>query len=245
MKKIYRNIILIFSGLLIALSLSAEENTEKKPWNFNFGIGFNYNKGNTEKIGCNFSIDLERISKINELILNINSFYSETKDKKDINKGDLTLKYDHNFLKKESFFLFIIPSYNEFQDLKFRLQSGAGLKHTFYKSDRADHSLSGAVLYELKQYLADNNKNDLTRLSIRPKLKYSFTETNKVYLIIFYQPNINKIDDYRLLLKFILEFNIYKNLFFEFKINDEYNNIVPEGIQRNDLSLINAVKLKF
>ena len=234
--------IIIIIALIFLSNISAEE--IKNPWSFSFALGLNLNKGNTDKIGGSSSIGLERMSQINEFVLKINGFYSETEKKKDTNKGDLTFKYDHNFLKSESFFVFIIPSYNEFQNLKYRLQTGTGLKHTFYKNNQVDYSLSGAVLYEVKQNPGDNEKDELARLSFRPKIKYSFNESGRAYLVLFYQPKVDEFEDYRILSEFILEFNIYKKLFFEFKIADEYNNFVPADIKRNDLAVINAIKLK-
>ena len=239
MYKIFITILFLF---LFIFCLSAEE--KFKPWNFDLSFGINLADGNTDKIGGQSSLQLERISKIDEFIFKINVVYSETENKKDTNKGDLILNYDYDFLKKESFFIFIFPSYNEFHDLKYRIQNGIGLKHTFYKGDNADYSLSGAILYEIKKYLNNDSQDELSRLSIRPKLKYSMDSKSTIYFILFYQPKINLWKDYRILSEFNLELKIFKNLYFEFKVKDEYNNIVLEGIEKNDLFIINSIKLK-
>jgi len=238
-----RILITIIAFLVCAYSITAEEN--KKLWNFELGMGFSISKGNTEKMGMNSFCYLERITRINEFIFRVNGFYSETEKKKDTNKGDLTLKYDRNFWKKESFFLFIFPSYNEFQDLKYRVQNGIGLKHTFIKADTMNYSISAAFIYELKESLSVSEKDELIRLSIRPKVKQSFSKSGTLFFVLFYQPALEDFKNYRLTSDIIFEFNIIKSLFFEFKINDEYNNIVPEGIERNDLSIINSLKIKY
>ncbi len=233
---------IIFLYMLISNTLIAQTNV--KLWDFNFTFGINLDKGNTERIGCSISLDIKRSSKVDKFIINMNAYYSESENKKDKNKGDFTLKYDYDFLKNESFFIFILPSYNEFQNLKLRMQNGIGLKHTFYKTSKADYSLSGALIYELKQYLDVEKKEEINRLSLRPKIKYSFNKGGKFYFVMFYQPKIDEWQDYRILSEFILEFNIYKNLFFEFKVTDEYNNIVLQDIKRNDLSIMNSIKLR-
>ncbi len=244
MNKIYC-IILLLLLIFINTMFGEDENEKIKSWNFELLFGLNLHKGNTDKTGGHSSFDIKRFSSIDELILKWNIYYSETSEKKDTHKGDFTVKYDYDFLKKETLFLFVIPSYNEFQDIKIRVQNGLGLKHTFYKNQSLDYSLSCAVLYEIKYFISDDKNEELIRLSFRPKFKYLFNKSSKLMMILFYQPKVNLIKDYRILSEFILEFNISGNLFFEFKIIDEYNNIVPIDIKRNDFSIINGLKIKF
>jgi len=236
-----KTFILILCVLINNILFASEK---KIDWSLELAFGITLDKGNTDRIGSNFLFDMRRISDIDEFVLNANASYGESEGRKDKNKGELTLKYDYDFFKKESFFIFIMPSYNEFQNLKLRMQNGIGLKHTFYKTKFSDYSLSGAVIYELKQYFDIPQKDEITRLSFRPKIKYFFNDKSHLYFVLFYQPKIDNCQDYRILSKFILEFNIYKKLFFEFRIIDEYNNIVPEGIERNDITIVNSIKLK-
>lgn len=239
--------VVIISIIMLSHTYAQVENNKEEDvtkWGFDLMFGLNYQQGNTDKIGGHSALKLDRVSSIDEFLFNANIFYSETHQKKDTHKGDMTLKYDYDFYKKESFFLFIIPSYNEFHNIKYRIQNGIGLKHTFLKNEYHNHSLSGAVLYEVKEYLHIKEKKEITRLSFRPKMKYLFNKENTLLLIFFYQPKIDQWEDYRMLLEFSIDFKIIKYLFFEFKILDEYNNIVIDNIERNDITIINGIKIK-
>ncbi len=210
---------------------------------FESGLGINLNKGNTDKISERFYLNIIRYTDKLKLLLNLNQIYGESKGIKDTNKGDMTLKCDYDITKQEQPFIFFISYYNQFQDIKLRTQTGIGNKHTFYKSEKVDYSISGAILYETMEYLQNKDKGYLGRLSIRPKIIYNF-ENFKAKILFFYQPQVNYINDYRMILDINLEFKIIKHLFFEFKIFDEYNNIVPENIKRNDLTSYNGIKFK-
>ncbi len=233
MKKIY---FLVFILQIFAVNLYG--------LNMEFVAGISLNKGNTEKIGVAGNFKLDWKTDRLKFILNLSQQYNETSGKKDINNGTMTLKCDYDLTKHEQVFIFFIPTYNEFQDLKLRTQTGIGNKHTFYKNQNYDLSISGALLYETKEYLASREKEYLCRLSIRPKVKIKIN-SNTFLFMLFYQPQINNFSDYRVLANITFNFYIIKSISFEFKIKDEYNNVVPQNIKRNDLTSYNGIKFKF
>ena len=245
-KDLLRKVGLIVASLLIAGKMSAAE-PPAKPWHWDLGSGLEVFKGNTDKVALDGSSDLEWITKQNELLFKLNGVYGETKRIKDANKGDGTLNYDRNFFEKEGLFVFTTPAYDEFQKLDLRWQNGAGLKHSFIKNERYNSSLSVGALYEIEQYSTSNgvDKHDVTRMSFRPKFKAMLNEKNSFTFIGFYQPRVDRWEkDYRLTLDAALEINIFEKLYFEVRVTDEYNEVVPEGTKRNDVGVINSIKLK-
>lgn len=238
-----RNASAIFFLILLFVSQARSEEKDK-PYKFELAPGITVFKGNTDRVGITGSMDMEWITKMNELVLLVNHAYAETEKVKDANQGDATFTYDFNFLERESLFVFLMPSYNEFQKLDLRLQSGGGYKHTFVKNDIAKISMSAAALYEREDLADDLGDSNIMRFSFRPKLKFMFGAENSISIIYFYQPRADRWEDYRMLLDTSVEFQIYKKLFFELKLLDEYNEIVPEGVKRNDVTLINSIKLK-
>jgi len=235
----------ILSFILISNIYGEETNTIKKEkdWGLETSAGFSFSSGNSEKIGLNTSLTFKKFSETHELLLKGSYYYGESKGEKDINKWDGTIMYDFNFLKSESLFLFVFPAGNEFQDLYLRLQSGAGYKHTFYNKKGINLSISLAGLWEFK-YSYAREDDHISRLSFRPKIKIKPNDSFYLYFVLFYQPEIDYWLDYRIMGEFKMDFRIIKFLFFEVKLIDEYNNIVPENIIRNDFTIINALKFK-
>ncbi len=232
--------------ILFCLLLPGVINGASGPYGtfFEAGGGVTVNKGNTDKLGVNGSLDFKKVTPVLKLLISLNQYYNETKGVKNVNKGDLTVKCDYDITLNEQLFIFFIPSYNEFQDLKLRTQTGTGIKHTFYKNSTMDYSVSAAVLYETKEYLKNKEKGYLGRLSVRPKIKINFNK-NVFFLVFFYQPQITNFNDYRILGTATVKFFITEHLFFEVNVKDEYNNIVPDDIMRNDFTSYSGIKIKF
>ncbi len=232
--------IFIFIFLLIS-SLQADTITNVSyKWEISFGLKLL--KGNTEQVGINSGFTFERLGPDYEFKIKGNHTYGESRGVKDVNKGDGDIRLDVNFLKRFTAFVLFLPGYNEFQKLDLKVSAGGGLKYTFIKNTTGDHSISLALLYDYWKYTELEKK--MMRFSLRPMHFQKINEVLTLFFIVFYQPDVNNFQDYRIFGKLILNFKISKYFSFDVIVTDEYNNIVPSGVKRNDLTLINAIKIK-
>jgi len=62
-------------------------------------------------------------------------------------------------------------------------------------------------------------------------------------MMIFYQPNFSDLKDYRLMLDSEIQFKISKSIFYLFKFIGEYNNIIPEGVKKQDFRFLNQLSI--
>lgn len=103
-------------------------------------------------------------------------------------------------------FLFATGESDPFKKLEARLNTGAGVKHTFWREDWSEVSLSGAVLYSYENLaVADSlaaSLNDgvsnMARWSFRGRTRKEFGEGRRLEQVVFYQPDWDELDDYLL-----------------------------------------------
>jgi len=174
-------------------------------------------------------------------------YYLVIGDEQKANKSDTQLTFYYHFPKTFSFFVHTRPSYNQLQDLDYRIENAIGGKINFLQDlsssgSKDELSLSAGIVYEIFKYKNDEQMQ-ATRLSIRPKLEWDLSDNVNFSFQLFWQPNLEDFNDYRMLLRSALEFRISNSISFVFKLDGEYNSIVPEGVKQRDFILTNNMKI--
>ncbi|NIP78861.1 MAG: DUF481 domain-containing protein, partial [Gemmatimonadetes bacterium] len=94
-------------------------------------------------------------------------------------------------------FLFATGEQDPFRKLDLRLNGGAGLKHTFWRDDWDEVSLSGAVLYSYENLeVADTLGDGITRMALwswRVRGRRELSEGSRLEQVVFYQPAWNAL----------------------------------------------------
>ncbi len=157
--------------------------------------------------------------------------------------------FDQKLSRKITFFIFGKPSRNILQEIDFRLETGGGFKYDFidnYSTDKdklnTDLSFSAAMVYEFTNRL-DTTREEIARLSLRPKFKQQLSENLEFSFILFWQPDVADFDDYRIIVDTGLSFKVSKSIAFILRFTSEYNSVVPEGVRNSDYRLINQLSI--
>lgn len=101
-------------------------------------------------------------------------------------------------------FLFATAEQDPFRKLDVRLNSGGGLKRTFWRDEWDEVSLSTAMLYSyenLDVMPADSVGDGITqtaRWSVRSRARRRLGEGSRVEQIVYFQPAWNYVEDYLL-----------------------------------------------
>lgn len=174
-------------------------------------------------------------------------YYLVVGDELEANKSEIQLTFFYHFPRYFSFFIYTRPSYNQLQELDYRIENGLGVKYNIFQDTDAEGtrnevSISTGMVYEIFKYSVEEQKQ-AARLSVRPKVEWAVSDSVNLTLQLFWQPNIEDFSDYRLLLRSALEFKISKSISFLFKVDGEYNSIVPMGVENRDLILSNSMKI--
>jgi hypothetical protein len=174
-------------------------------------------------------------------------YYLVVGDEQRANKSEIQLTFYYHFPKFFSFFIYTKPSYNQLQELDYRIENGLGVKYNIFQDTDAEGtrdeiSISAGLVYEIFKYEIEE-QNQVSRISIRPKIEWAVSDSVNLAIQLFWQPNIEDFSDYRLLLRSALEFKISKSISFLFKVDGEYNSIVPVGIENRDFIMSNSMKI--
>lgn len=116
-------------------------------------------------------------------------------------------------------------------------------------------SLSVAVLWDTYQYgyesapgIKDKIKEEVARISIRPKISFDIIDKLRIKAQVFIQPALNDTeDDLRILIKSELTYDFSSDLSYVLKIDGEYNSGFPGvlNIKENwDWILTNNIRLE-
>ncbi|MEN8375547.1 MAG: DUF481 domain-containing protein [Gemmatimonadota bacterium] len=103
-------------------------------------------------------------------------------------------------------FLFAELEHDPFRRLDVRSNSGGGARLRFWKSDRGEASISGAVLYSYENFAPESGASELrfvateqhARLSWRGRIERDLSENVALEHTTFYQPVWDAFDDYLL-----------------------------------------------
>jgi putative salt-induced outer membrane protein YdiY len=236
--------LLVNSDLNLNWTLFVEkikQNTSTKP-----GVA-NNDRSSSDSVVQPQNITPEIYRTKSEIRFSNQFYYLVIGDEQKANKSDTQLTFFYHFPKLFSFFVYTRPSYNQLQDLDYRIENAIGGKinflHDLGSSESKDElSLSAGVVYEIFKYNNDEQMQ-ATRLSIRPKLEWDLSDNVNFSFQLFWQPNVEDFNDYRMLLRSALEFRISSSISFVFKLDGEYNSIVPEGVKQRDFILTNNMKI--
>jgi hypothetical protein len=113
-----------------------------------------------------------------------------------------SLNADFRPAERWSPFLFATAEHDRFRRLDLRLNSGGGVKRTFWRQDWSEVSLSGAVLYSLEDLaVADVEAPGVThtaRWSWRGRARHQVREGTRFEQVLFFMPAWDRVGDYLL-----------------------------------------------
>ena len=226
----------IFISVLI-FSLQAKSQS-KSPWNGILEAGASYYSGNVNKLNVKGSGKIAHTDSVYEFSLFTRGTFSKVDSivkKKEYSVG---MKYDFRpFAKLSPFILTEIYS-NQQKGIEARYSGLAGVKYTYYKTEKSAFSLSTAFQYDYDTYLkpkddTETQKPDeqIIRLSIRPKFKQKIAEGVYFEHQTFFQPSLKGFDDYRiysktrLSTKFLGKLSVNIDFIYEFDEFTAYTDI--------------------
>lgn len=144
-------------------------------------------------------------------------------------------------------FLFATAENDPFKKLDARLNSGGGMKRTFWRDDWSELSLSGAVLYsyenlELDDPLvsADPLEDGVSQTALwswRGRARRQFGEGRRFEQVVFYQPEWDEAGDYMLESHTSARWSLTRSLAFTTTFLYERDSTPPPGVIADDWSL--------
>lgn len=215
---------------------------------FDFSVSGTSGNSNTEKVALN-----SQLSWVSEKSINLAIFgyqYGKSNNLRNVNKAFAHYRYIYQLNDFSDIELFTQLEKNEFRRLSYRGLLGSGFRFSVFHSAKHSAFFGLGAFYSKEEIaatsgLTDNGIEELTRANIYILSKYKISPTISFSNVFYYQPQINKIFDYRALLESKFDFKINDKLSIRLSLDVEHDSAPSQTIKNTDISYMTGLKFSF
>lgn len=210
-------------------------------------LQYSYQNNNNEELSLiNFSATHQYKTKNlkNYFLLLGNIDYSLANGEELSNSGLIHFRYNRKLNKKLRIEAFTQYQYNKILGIESRNLIGIGPRYKINKSEKTVFYIGSLLMQEFEK--ASDNLNTLSYQRLSNYLSLSVKNSAKTVeftSVVYYQPNINLWEDYRLSSQASLAFNITSKLQFVNSINYGYDSFAPTNVNKKNIILTNGLKM--
>jgi putative salt-induced outer membrane protein YdiY len=213
---------------------------------------FGLNSGNSEYISGEAKLRLDYIQVNYRTFLAGELAYKEGNNAVISNKGFLHGRYIYNLNKDLEPELFIQKEFNEFVLLSDRNLAGGGIRLTLSNTDfvadssaEIDLYLGTGIMYEMEEInIVPTQITEIIRSTNYLTLTWKPTENFLLNSVTYFQVDVNRLNDHRILNDTKLQFKITKAFSFVFNMNYRFDKEPPPGVKEYDLELKNGITVE-
>lgn len=168
-----------------------------------------------------------------------------------LHSGFVHLRHNYKFSKRLKSFSFYQRQFNEVLLLNRREVFGAGLRYRFLAKDSLNLDIGMSVIRETeilnKATLLPGEISETTyyRASCVSSFNWKLGKNLRIHNVIYFQPYLKNLSDYRLLNDFNLIFSISKQFELITALTTRYDNMPPGTLKATDNSIDFGFNLKF
>lgn len=234
----------IFSLLLINTFVFASSPVEKEGLSGHFDLGLNYTQNIDKTLQFNNVFLANYKHKKSVISLNNNiSFISKTGQEEVLNKGIQDLKYSLN-TNRLGADLTLQHLYDISRSIQRRWTTGVGISYAVITSDIEKARFGISTLREIETSLEENQEIN-TRMSGSINFNIKLLDNLELISKNYYQPNIEKIGDFRCKANLTLRIRINSNFLFSLNNTFNYDSFPKLDIPEIDYQLINSLSYTF
>ena len=220
-----------------------DENVEKIFTNkFKLDFGYETSKDEIFDILVTASSNLYIQNNLHAfLVMNYQNGFISNSDERDIilNRGFGHLRFTKSIISNLDIELFFQAGFNDFILIKDRKLFGSGLRKNIVQEETIKSFLGIGFMQEKEIYdLKQNFEQLLLRQTSYSTILYQISEDIYLNNILYFQPSIKDINDFRLLLENELQFKINKAFRVNVNINYRFDND-PHGDSKKSYFQIN------
>lgn len=208
---------------------------------------YNYQNNNNEELSMvNFSATHQYKTKnLKDYFLLLGNIDYWLANREELsNSGLIHFRYNRKLNKKLRIEAFTQYQYNKILGIESRSLIGVGPRYKINKSDKTVFYVGSLLMQEFEK--ASDNLNTLSYQRLSNYLSLSVKNSAKTIeftSVVYYQPNINLWEDYRLSSQASLAFNITSKLQFVNSINYGYDSFAPTNVNKKNIILTNGFKM--
>lgn len=224
--------------------------TEKDTFKASMDLTVSGSSGNSNNSKTAFNTQLSWITEKSINLAIVGYQYGESNTVRNVNKAFVHYRYIHQINNSMDWELFGQVESNEFTRLSYRGLLGVGLR--FSVATSKDHNaFLGAGAFHSKEEtevtagLTDDGVEELTRANFYLLSKYKVTPSTSFSNVIYYQPRISQLKDFRALLESKFDFKINDKLKFRLSLDVEHDSLPSQSIKSTDVSYMTGLVFSF
>ena len=210
-------------------------------------LQYNYQNNNNEELSLvNFSGIYQHKTKDlkNYFLLLGNIDYSLANGEQLSNSGLIHFRYNRKLNKKIRLEAFTQYQYNKILGIESRNLIGIGPRYKINKSEKTVFYIGSLLMQEFEKTPDDTKTMSYRRLSNYLSLSIkNKANTLEFASVVYYQPNINFWEDYRISSQTSLAFNITSKLQFVNSLNYGFDSYAPTNVSKKNIILTNGLKI--
>lgn len=246
----------IFTGLVMSVTLlftslahaflNIESIRQKAKAGFFGGSGFQLSgeSGNTDKIVSSFTTVNGYKTEKMELLGLAKYKYGESANIKDSNEGDLHLRYTFVPSKGPSYEAFGQVEFDEFRNLELRTLLGLGLRNPIIQEEKVSFFIGAGIFFE-NEDLKDSQDEEDFRGNLYLSFVKEFRDGLEISIIGYYQPSMQRIDDYRVKTDFGFSLKLTEMLSLGIELNISTDSKPPGQVEETDISYLTGIKASY
>ena len=175
------------------------------------------------------------------LVLNYQNGFISDNAKKEVflNRGFAHLRFTKTIYSKLEIELFFQVGFNDFILIKDRRLFGSGIRKSIIKKENLKSYIGLGMMRELEKYdFIENSSELLTRQTSYSTITYLVNNNISFNSILYFQPSVNDVFDFRLLSENEMHFKINDKFSITMSIDYRYDN-EPHGKSKKSYLQIN------
>jgi len=215
-------------------------------WAGGGSFGFALARGNSETTNLALGFDAKRKTAKDAWVIDAASIYStdEKLNATTANSFQGLIRYDHNLTKRLFVYAAFAGSYDELQDLNYRIVPNGGLGFHAIATERTTLDLLGGFGYTRESYTTGLTNNLLTA-TLGDEFAFKWFKNTTIIQNLYYLPALNETSIYHINGNFGLATKLNGWLTSNLNFNDRYNSAPVLGNKKNDVLFTAGVGFTF
>ncbi len=212
-------------------------------------VAFNSARGNSELERYSLAGNMQKFNNADIWLLNAYYTIEQSQNVTTANYSYLHLRNVRKLLPSSKKFgrvdweYFGQIDHNEFQLLDFRGLLGAGLR---FKPMKKYHFFLGAgPMFVRETYLDKTESTNYVRANLYLNVKHNITEQTSISYVAYYQPRVDKVNDFDLVQSFKFENDITKNFSLIFLLSYDHDSHPIDSVEKYDFAQTTSFRYKF
>lgn len=232
-------------------SLRIDPGKEKSGFDGLFNLDINGNNGNTRNARAGMGMQLKWYDQYSTDLFIVDYAYGESDKVKDMDKSFMHYRhvwYANDWLSWEAFAQL---QTDEFTRLKLRSLLGAGARFSLLRDNDRHTAYVGTGVFRSREKLdpltgsTTVEEDYATRINFYQVYQYRLSDNSRLTNMVYYQPDVSEVSDYRLLEQLALKVDINKSLSLKISLDVARDSRPPQAVKKTDTSYNTGLEYRF